>query len=275
MRSIFEYLDYRDMLRDAFEERKAKSPLYGYRMMAETLGQDTSNVFRILQKDAHLPARCQSRAIEFLGLTGRAAEYFVLLIAYARERDSRARHEILDKAMALRDVASRDLVDKELAYFRNWWIVAVRSMVEVMEGRVQSAAIAKRLRPEVSEAEVTEALDLLLELGLVKKASSGRLVLAESHLNAGGPEKVEAVRGFQRQILALASESLERFPREQRDVSTLTLAVDESAFKEIREMLREFRQQIQKRVEESNHPDRVMQLSMAFFPLASAPEAPR
>ncbi|MBK8803960.1 MAG: TIGR02147 family protein [Fibrobacteres bacterium] len=273
MRSIFEYLDYRDLLRDAFEQRKAKSPLYGYRMMAEALGQDTSNIFRILQKDAHLPARCQSRAIEYLGLTGRSAEYFVLLIAYARERDSRARHDILDKAMALRDVASRDLVDKELAYFREWWIVAVRSMVEVMEGRVQPAVIASRLRPPIPEADVTKALDLLLELSLVKKASSGRLVLTEAHLNAGGSEKTEAVRHFQRQILALAAESLERFPREERDVSTLTLAVDQEAFKEIREMLREFRQQIQKRVEESLQPDRVMQLSMAFFPLASAPEA--
>lgn len=273
MRSIFEYLDYRDLLRDAFEDRKAKSPLYGYRMMAETLGQDTSNIFRILQKDAHLPARCQSRAIEFLGLTGRAAEYFVLLIAYARERDSRARHDILEKAMALRDVASRDLVDKELAYFREWWIVAVRSMVEVMEGRVQPSAIASRLHPPVPEEDVAKALELLLELNLVKKASSGRLVLSEAHLNAGGPEKTEAVRHFQRQILGLAAESLERFPREQRDVSTLTLAVDQAAFAEIREMLREFRQQIQKRVEESLHPDRVMQLSMAFFPLASASEA--
>lgn len=274
MRTIFEYLDYRDMLRDAFEEKKASSSLYSYRMMAEALGQDTSNIFRILQKDAHLPARCQSRAIEYLGLNGRSAEYFVLLIAYARERNPQARREILDKAMALRDVAVRDLVDQELAYFRDWWIVAVRSLVEVMEGRVQPSVLANRLVPKVPEADVAKALNLLLDLGLVKKASSERLVLTNAHLNAGGEEKTQAVRHFQRQILALASESLERFPREQRDVSTLTLAVDEPAFEEIRQMLREFRQQIQKRVEESHHPDRVMQLSMAFFPLAPAQETP-
>jgi uncharacterized protein (TIGR02147 family) len=273
MRSIFEYLDYRDLLKDAFDDKKAASPLYSYRMMAEALGQDTSNIFRILQKDAHLPARCQSRALEYLGLTGRSAEYFVLLIAYARERDPQARHDILEKALALRDVESRDLVEQELAYFQDWWIVAVRSLVEVMEGQAQPAALAKRLTPEVPEAEVENSLKLLLELGLVKKASSGRLVLAEPHLNAGGDRKVEAVHRFQKQILSLASESLERFPKEHRDVSTLTLAVDQAAYAEIREMLREFRQQVQKRVEEAPHPDRVMQLSMAFFPLAPAPEA--
>jgi uncharacterized protein (TIGR02147 family) len=275
MRSIFEYLDYRDLLKDAFEERKAKSPLYGYRMMAEALGQDTSNIFRILQKDAHLPARCQSRAIEYLGLTNRSAEYFVLLIAYARERSPEARHEILEKALALRDVECRQLADKEVEFFRDWWIAPIRALLEVVGGKAQASALAKRLKPEVSETEVEKALTLLLELGLVKKASSGRLVLSEAHLNANGKEKAEAVRSYQRQVLALASESIERFPKEQRDVSTLTLAVDEAAFKELREMMREFRQQVQKRVEETPHPDRVMQLSMAFFPLAPAQEETR
>lgn len=270
MRSIFEYLDYRDLLKDAFEEKKAASPLYSYRMMAEALGQDTSNIFRILQKDAHLPARCQSRAIEYLNLTGRAAEYFVQLIAYAREKNPQARHDILEKAMALRDVANRQLSEHELAYFRDWWIVAIRSLLEVVNGQVNPAALAQRLSPPITEADVVKSLDMLLELGLVKKASSGRLVLSDAHLNAGGDEKTQAVRHFQRQILALASESLERFPREQRDVSTLTIAVDQNAFIEIREMLREFRQQVQKRVEEAPRPDRVMQMSMAFFPLAPA-----
>lgn len=191
------------------------------------------------------------------------------MVAYARERNPKARHDILEKAMALRDVACRNLEDRELTYFRSWWIVAVRSLVEVMEGRAQPAVLAKKLTPEVPEVEVAKAIELLLELGLLKKASSGRFVLAETHLNAGGDEKKIAVREFQRQVLSLASDSLERFPKEKRDVSTLTLAVDQSAFSEIREMLREFRQQIQKRVEEARHPDRVMQLSMAFFPIAS------
>ena len=272
MRPVFEYLDYRDILKEAFEERKAGFPLFSYRMLAESFGLDTSNVFRILQGDAHLPARCQSRAIEFLGLSGRSSEYFLLLIAYARERNAKARKEILEQAMALRDVSRRKLVDQELAYYRDWWVVAVRSMLEVVDGRVRPAEIAARLSPSVTEAEVAKALELLLDLGLAKKASSERFVLSEVHLTAGGEKKTEAVRGFQRQILALAAESLERFPREQRDVSTITFAVDQSAFVEIREMLRECRRQVQKRIEESKNPDRVLQLAMALFPLSPALE---
>jgi uncharacterized protein (TIGR02147 family) len=273
MRQVFEFLDYREILKAAFEEKKAGFPLFSYRMLAESFGLDTSNVFRILQGESHLPARCVPRAIEFLGLAGRAAEYFQLLVAYARERNAQARKEILEKAISLRDVARRRLADQEMSIFRDWWVVALRCLLEVVEGNPRADRLAASLVPRVSEQEVAQALELLLDLGLVKKATSGRLVLAEAHLTSGADEsRSVAVRHFQREILLLASESLERFPREQRDVSTLTLAVDKDAFGEIRGMLLECRRQIQKRIEEARRPDRVMQLTMAFFPVAPSLE---
>jgi uncharacterized protein (TIGR02147 family) len=269
MRLVFEYLDYRDLLKDAYEERKTQLPLFSYRMMAEHLGLDSSYLFRILQKDLHLPSRCQPRAVEYLGLTGRAADYFLLLLAYARERGNQAKQEILEKAMALRDVERRRLDEKELTFFRDWWVVAVRSLLEITDGIANVKEIASLLNPPIDEQQIRSALELLNELGLVKKLASGRFAVSDAHLTAGGEEKTQAVRHFQRQLLSLASESLERFPKERRDVSTLTLTVDEAAFKDIREMLLESRRQIQKRVEESVRPDRVMQLSMAFFPLTN------
>lgn len=256
------------MLKDAYEERKAENPLFSYRLMATRLGTDHSYLFRILQKDVHLPARCVPNALEFLGLSGRSAEYFQMLLAYARTRGSREKQEILEKALALRDVERHRIGEKELAFFGNWWIVAVRCLLEVLEGRANPEEISRRLQPAIPVSDVQGALDLLLELGLAKRASSGRLVVTEAHLTAGGDHKVVALRRFQAQVLDLAKESLERFPSELRDVSTLTLAVDREAFVDIREMLRECRRQIQKRVEDAARPDRVLQLSMAFFPVA-------
>lgn len=271
MKSVFEYLDYRAYLKDAYEERKSEFAFYSYRMMAESFGLFPSNVFRILHGEAHLPARCQSRALEVLELSGRSAEYFQLLISYARERSVKARNEILEKALALRDVSRKPLEDRELEYFENWWVAVVRALLEVTKGRAVPGEIAGLLAPSVKEVEVRAALDLLEELKLVKKADSGRLLPAEAHLTAGGEAKAKAVHRFQRQILSLAAESLERFPPRVRDVSTLTLSMDERTFGEIRELIRECRRQIQKRVEDSKTPDRVMQLAMAFFPAAALP----
>jgi uncharacterized protein (TIGR02147 family) len=271
MKPVFEYLDYRAYLKDSYEERKSESSFYSYRMMAESFGLFPSNIFRILHGEGHLPARCQSRALEFLGLSGRSAEYYLLLISYARERSTKAKGEILEKAMTLRDVARRPLENQELEYFSRWWTAALRALLEITDGRAVPAELTNCLIPPVPEADIKASLSLLQDLGLVKKASSGRLLPTQAHLTAGGPAKAQAVRGFQRQILALASESLERFPPDDRDISTLTLSMDEDAFREIREMIRECRRQIQKRVEDCRESDRVLHLAMAFFPAAYAP----
>lgn len=274
MRPIFEYLDYRDLLKDALEDRKAANPAYSFRMMGEALGLHTSNVFRILNKETHLPARCQSRAVDYLGLTERSASYFLLLVGYARERSGKARQEMLEKAMALRDVNRVDLGEKELAYFRDWWVAAVRGVLEMVHGKAHPADIARKLQPQVTEAQVAAALELLLELGLVKKGVSGTLLVGDPHLGVSrGPEKVQAVRHYQRQALSLATEALERFSPEVRDVTTLTMAVDAQVFAQVRDLLRECRLQIQKNSEAAKSPDRVMQLVMAYFPLTQIESA--
>lgn len=270
MRPIFEYLEYRDILKDAYEDLKALDPQFGYRKMAVSLGLHTSNVYRILTKECHLPARCQTRAIEFLGLSDRTASYFVLLIAYARERKNRSRMEILEQALALRDVQPRQLVDQELAYYRDWWVSAIRSLVEVLDGRAQPSELGRRLSPPVAESDIAAALDLLKQLGLVKKASSGRLVLSEPHVSAlVGEDRVQALRGYQKQILNLAIEALDRHSPAIRDVSTITLALDEGSFEEVRGFLREVRHRAQRSAGKTTKPDRVMQLAMAFFPLST------
>lgn len=268
--SVFEYLDYRDLLKDHYENRKSEEPFFSYRLMAEQIGLDSSYLFRILQKDYHLPHQHVPRVLEILGLSGRSAEYFQMLIAYARARSQRAKQEILEKALALRDIGRRSLAERELGLFRDWWVPAVRCLVEVVEGRANPGELASRIRPGITEEQARAAVELLLDLGLLRKAAGGRLQLHDAHLSAGGPEKAEAVRVFQDQVLQLAQGALKDVPPQERDISTLTFAVDGSSFAEIREMLRECRRQIQKKVDESRSPDRVMQLAIACFPLVPA-----
>lgn len=209
MRSIFGYLDYRDALKDAFEERKERAPEYTCRLFADALGMHASNMHRLFQKKTHLPARCQSRAIELLDLKDRPAAYFLLLVAYARERGAQARHELLEKAIALRDVSRFELGEKELAYFQDWSIAAVRGALEILDGRTNSVEIAAKLNPPITEAQAREAIDLLYGLGLVRRVESGRLKVSEPHLGVSrSEERVQVVRRYQRLLLGLAAESL-------------------------------------------------------------------
>lgn len=273
MAFVFDVTDYRDLLHSYYEDRKAQMPLYSYRMLGAKLGLDASQLFRILQKEQHLPVRCVPIAKELLGLAGRAAEYFELLIAAARSRTTQKRQELLDKAFALRDVRRREINEKELQFLSQWWIATVRAFLEVTRGNADPAMIARSLIPPVKEEQVKEAIELLKDLGMVTRLPSEKLALAEAHLTVGGPEKAQAVRQFQKQVMQLGAASLDNIPVTHRDISTLTMAVDDECLQDLKELAREFRRQVQKRVEECNGPDRIIQLNMALFPVAHRQEA--
>lgn len=270
MDARFDYDDYREILKAAFENRKETSPQFSYKVLAEILGLDPAGTFRVLNKERHLPARCVSRAIDFLELTGRGAEYFVLMTSYGRERRKSARQEILDKALELRDVPRRQLAEQELSVLRDWWVVAVRCAVEVLEGRAVPEEIAQRIVPSVGVEEIRSALDLLVGMGIAKKAQGERLRIVDQHLTVDGEKGREAVSEFQRKVLGLAAESVDRFPRGVRDISTLTVTVDEKAFEDIRGILKDCRRRIQARVGDAVRPDRALQVAMAIFPLMPA-----
>lgn len=268
--SLVEMDDYREMLRAYYEHRKSEMPLYSYRMMGQKMNLDASQLFRILQREQHLPTRCVPIAKEMLGLQGRSAEYFDLIMAASRSRSSAKRKELLDKAFALRDVQRRSLEEKELEFLSHWYHAAIRSLIEVNHGNAEPRELASRLTPPITETMAADSIRLLKDIGLIKKLPSGRFGLSETHLTASGAEKAKAVHVFQRQLLNLAAESLERIPKGSRDISTLTLSVDAECFEDLRGMLQEFRRLVQKRVEECSSPERVMQLTLAFHPLAFA-----
>ena len=260
--------DYRDFLKEYYDRRKSEMPLYSYRMMGDKLGLDSSYLYRVLQKKQHLPAHALPAAKDILALSGRQAEYFELLYSAAVTKDKNKREELMAKALSLRDVHLHSLQQAELKLLENWWIPAVRAYLELNGGVVNLKQIAKDICPPITEDQAKEAIDTLLEVGLIKKMASGKLALTDAHLTVGGPEKAKAVRHFQKEILQLASDSLDNIDVTQRNVSTLTLSVDQSCFEDLGEMLKEFRRLVQKRVDGAKNPDRVMQLSMAFFPVA-------
>lgn len=226
-----------------------------------------SGIFHVLEKKRHLPVRCAPKAKEILKLTGRASEYFDLLLAASRTKNQRSHDELMQKAFLLRGIRQRDLAKEELTYLRQWWTVIIRSLMDINQGRTDAAAIAQSLIPPITEKQAKESIALLKSLGFLRKISSERVELVDAHLNIRGPEKAKAIREFQAQVMQVGARSLESIDPKRRDISTLTMSVDEECFEDIKQMIHEFRNQLQIRVNECTKAQRVMQLNLAFFPV--------
>lgn len=267
MPQLSEYLDYREFLKADFEERKRLHPLISYRAMSMRLELDAGQYYRIIHRDLHLPLRAVPRTCEVLGLKGRRAEHFELLVRYGRSRSESERQTLLARIMDFREVERRRLQGQEFRIFSQWFGPVVRSLA-CQPGTRDARDVADQLYPEVPLETVEETIALMEEHGFLLRQADGGWQASEAHLTIGGESsRVEAVRDYQRQVLGLAAQAIGKVPKARRDISTVTLAVDEETMGEVVEMLRECRRQIQRRVEECARPDRVLQMALAVFPV--------
>jgi len=263
-------LDYRDLMQGAYERRKAENPLYSYRLMAGKLGLNVSHLYRILRKDLHLSPDKVPATCDLLKLAGREAEHFALLVQYGRARSERTRTALMGKILDLREPRRRAVAHAQFKALSRWQAPVIRALA--LSGESDPVRIGRRIRPAQKPDLVKQVLLDLEDAGLLKRDAQGGWLSSDLHLTTGIAFRSEAVRHYQREVLDLAVSAIRDIPRDERDITSLVVEVDEEARQEIVEMVRECRRQIVRRIERCDRPDQVLQLAFAAFPVASPEE---
>lgn len=268
---VHDYLDYRKFLCDAIAFEKANGRIGGHRDVAMFVGlKSPGHITWILQGKRNLVGGVLDRMIKLVGLTGHDAEYFRLLVGHndtTNPDDRRIFMARLSASQALRKVQPSA---SAVRYWLHWRHAVIREILAIDRYGVDAtAAIAQRLHPVVTEAEVADSLDLLLGLGMIEATSEGRLVRKESILSTGENWTLEAIRSFQGQILDLSIQALKSVPREEREISTVTFSVSKERFQRIRTRIQEMRSEILALVRTDPEPDEVYHLAVGLFPATS------
>lgn len=266
MKSVFEYLDYRVYLKDFYDERKARQEFFSYRYFGDKVGIDSSYLLKVMLKSRHLSEKSIAKVSAFCGLTGNEAEYFSTLVHFVKATTQSESKLLFEKLLSIRYVKSRKLLDKQYEYFRVWYHPVVRSVLEYFDFKDDFALLGKQLSPPISAKEARASVNLLIELGLIKKVDS-RYTLTDAAVTTGDEWRSPAIAAFQEQTIKLSQESVDRHDRSLRDISTVTMNISKTDFDAIRERITEFRRSIISFVNESTDADRTYQLNIQFFPL--------
>jgi uncharacterized protein (TIGR02147 family) len=127
------------------------------------------------------------------------------------------------------------------------------------------------LVPAISPKEARKAINLLETLGMIARKKDGGYALTDKYLTTGEEWRSFAVKTFQNQSLDLARHALEKVPKEARDISTVSLTINQGAMDKIRERVRQFHQDMLEISEQSGTGDRVYQVNLQVFPMALPP----
>jgi len=267
--SLFDYLDYREFLRDFYLEQKRKNSTYSFRYLAQKTNVDPAHIARVFQLKRHLSDKSLAPFIQLCKFSEEERIFFDRLVAFNMARTERQAKQAFEALISLSSVKSHTLGPDQYAYYTQWYYTAVRALIALRPLKVKDAgAMAKMLSPHISPQQARDAVNLLIKLGLVNTGDDGTLQCRDTHVTTGPTWRSFAAKTFQAETIRLAAESLDRHPKELRDISTVTVGIKRGRMEEMRQKIADFRKSIMRLAEEDQEPDDIYQLNVQLFPLS-------
>lgn len=271
MDTIFNYLDYRAFLRDYYDSRKKSETFFSYRYMANKLKMDHSLLVKILSGKRHIADNAIENFIKFCKFSKREAQYFETLIHFEKARSKEQCRLYFEALLHLKGYRSSTITKEQYEYFQKWYHVAMRSLLDVYKFKGNYKELASKLNPPITVPQAKKAIALLKKLKFIIKNKNGSYSVTDAHVTTGEKWQDIAISAYQKETIQMSTSSIERDPKELRDISSITMSIDEECFEDMKEIIRECRASIIKRVDSisDDHTDRVYQLNMQLIPLSA------
>jgi uncharacterized protein (TIGR02147 family) len=272
MKPIFEYSDYRLFLHDYLFAAKSRGLQLTYEELGRRLGFTSKGfVTQIIQGKCNIPKDKIRTFGQALGLKKNEQSYFELLVRFDQAKTHRAKNEHFQKLVSRFKTRIRHIGPDQYEFYSAWYYSAIRSLMAYHPFSGDFKKLAQQLTPAITPGQAKKAVELLERLTLIVKKEDGYYHLTDRILSTGDPVGSMALVNFQQATMDLAKDALERFPKEQRDSSTLTLGLSEEGYRAATEKIAALRKELLDIAWYDRKIDRVIQVNLHAFPLTKIP----
>lgn len=270
---IFSYTDYRQFLRDFYNEQKSINPQrYSLRAMARWAGLKSHSYFKmIMDGSRNIAPKSIGRFGSVLKLKQKEKVYFQTLVMYNQAKSEDERDLYFKKLFSLKLTHRFHDIDKDtLKLLSHHYVLIIREMVALPHFNENPQWIANALGNKISPREAKDAIRTLLNLGLLQRNNAGRLVLAAGTLKSlPDLQSIEMVNIYNAAI-SQAKEALFKVPFEKREFLSLTIPLAEGMISHIKEILQKCTEEIAgyvNQIKDQNFND-VYQINLQMFPVS-------
>jgi len=269
MPHIYTYFDIHQFLQDDFAERKSRNPKYSLRAMADRLKVNSATIIRIMNGNRNISSTMLPVFSSYLGLRQKEAEYFRALVQFCQSKSEPDRQDAYRTLITIRNSMTRTVPSDHYAFYEEWYFTVIRELLRINMFSGDYKKLASSLSPSLTVHEAKRAINLLVNLGFIEKTDSTYSVI-ENSITTGEKWNGAAIKTFQQQMLEKAIEALNRFPKEERDFSTMTMCYSEDGLKKVRDLLKNTREELSRIEESDRDANRVYQINIQTFPMTSA-----
>lgn len=267
---IFEYVDYRQYMRDYYNAAKGHTKAVSYRYLARRAGFSSPNFIKlVMDGQRNLGDDSVESVARAFDLDDDEARFFAMLVLFVQASGADQKNEAFEALSSIRRFRHARRIETDMfEYLSHWYYPATRELAGRADFKLDAAWISKQLWPRVPVAKVRRALELLLEMGLLVIDDHGQVSRGEPSLTTGHEVGSLAIGNFHRQMMARAAESIDSVDRERRDVSGLTVCVPVDLVPELKARIHQFRESMMEVCDRGGEGQVVYQLNVQLFPLS-------
>ncbi len=266
---IYSYSDFRTYLKDFYESRKAHSPNFSFRYLAQKAGINSSSFYKhIFDGSRNLTKSTILKTCHALKLDDLEAEYFEVLVFFCQAKTLKEKNQFFKKLITLQQARNIKKIEiNNYAYFEKWHHCVVRELVTMLNFPEDYEKLGKMVSPAISARDAKDSVKLLLELGFLKRRDG--ILIQNEPLIATGPSihSVEVIR-FQIAMLQLAIQSFENINVKNRYTSSTTFSISQTNFNAFVKKIRSMKSSLMELARIDNSPEQVYQLNLNLFPVS-------
>lgn len=262
------FLDYSSYLNSVYQKLKSNDESFSHKKFAVLLGFSPSNItIEYIKGRRPISKNAGEQISKNFGLKGSDRRYFLNLLEYVNNKSEGDKEKCLDKLIAIKQENIEELDKQQLDFYKNWLNIVMLELVQLKAFKKDFVAICKRFQFGATPKQLEESYFNLIKIGMIKEDENGEISINEG-LNLGTGHRVKgiALKKFHSKMLENAKMSLFDMSGKDRDVSSVTISVDEKTAMKIREMIHEFQVKILAEAEQSQDKENVYQLNFQYFP---------
>ena len=264
---LFTFADYRAYLREYYVARKAVDRRFSHRYIMEKVGASSPSWFNDLVKGRiNLTGTYLYRLAKLMDLGPAEEAYFESLVAYDQAGSLEEKNHHLEKILSAKGLKLDVLTKEKFEFYGSWFHAVIRELLAFADFRGDYAALGRRLNPPIKKEQAMRSVELLLALDLIRREAGGTFKPTSANLIKDPRFKAVHLANFLKAFMELGMQALDRFGKDSRDVSTMTMSLSAGGFHEVREEIKASRQRLIAIAEKETAPTGVYQLNVQFFP---------
>ena len=269
MKLVFSYTDFRNVIRDWYDEQQQSGASVTYRSIAAVTGlKSPAYITMILQAKTRLPEELIPNFCKLFKFKKRESDFFTLLVRYNQSRNASEKKRLYGQLVKFKECGTTLLSSDQHAYYQKWYYSVIHDILSFYPFNGDYKALAAMVEPSITARQAKSAVALLERLEFIKIEKDGTCTCRYPGISAYAEGHSVVLSTYAENMIEQARHALEKQPTDERLISWAGFSVSSKTFKMIKEEARSFRKKLIVMAQQDSAPEQAFHLNLQVFPVS-------